>query len=146
MLNQDDLYTFMISLYEEAKVKLAREGGLMKSHTLLTLDGKKVFILESDGLDKNEVPRALKEVAPACKAMGSTCEAWMAPEKASGVRPTDNPNRVEAIVVSVQSKEGSYLLCAKFDRDADANPSPPSSPVVSWNGEVVEGSYANLFP
>ena len=57
--------------------------------------------------------RTLKAVAPACKAVGSTFEAWMAPEHV-GVRPSAHPNRVEAIVVSVQSKEGSWFVTATF--------------------------------
>eukprot|EP00966_Prymnesium_polylepis_P266974 6167810-Prymnesium_polylepis.1 len=60
--------------------------------------------------------RTLKAVAPACKAVGSTFEAWIAPEHV-GVHPSVHPNRVEAIVVSVQSKEGSWFVTAMFDRD-----------------------------
>ena len=64
--------------------------------------------------------RTLKAVAPACKAVGSTFEAWMAPEHA-GVRPSVHPNRVEGIVVLVQSKDGSWCVTATFDRGGTAS-------------------------
>ena len=61
-----------------------------------------------------------------------------------GVRPSAHPNRVEAIVVSVQSKDGSWLVTATFDRDGDGKPCSPSAPVVCWNAEM-EGRYGNLY-
>ena len=87
--------------------------------------------------------RTLKELAPDCKAVGSTFEAWMAPEHA-GVRPSVHPDRVEGIVVSVQSKEGSWFVTATFDRDGDGKPRSPSAPVVCWNAKF-EGRYGNLY-
>ena len=42
----------------------------------------------------------------------------MAPEHV-GVRPSVHPNRVEGIVVLVQSKDGSWCVTATFDRGGD---------------------------
>ena len=95
------------------------------------------------GVDNDAMARTLKAVAPACKAVGSTFEAWMAPEHA-GVRPSAHPNRVEAIVVSVQSKDGSWFVMATFDRDGDGKPRSPSAPVVCWNTKF-EGRYGSLY-
>ena len=94
-------------------------------------------------VDKDAMARTLKAVAPACKAVGSTFEAWIAPEHVD-VRPSVHPNRVEAIVVSVQSKEGSWFVTATFDRDGDGKPRSPSAPVVCWNAKF-EGRYGNLY-
>ena len=97
-------------------------------------------------MDKDAMARTLKAVAPACKAVGSTFEAWIAhvPSEHVDVRPLMHPNRVEAIVVSVQSKDGSWFVTATFDRDGDGKPRSPSAPVVCWNA-VVEGRYGNLY-
>ena len=95
------------------------------------------------GVDKDAMARTLKAVAPACKAVGSIFEAWIAPEDV-GARPSVHTNRVEAIVVSVQSKDGSWFVTATFDRDGDGKPCSPSAPVVCWNAEM-EGRYGNLY-
>ena len=68
-----------------------------------------MWVNDHAGVDKDAMARTLKAVAPACTAVGSTFEAWMAPEQV-GVRPSVHPNHVEAIVVSVQSKDGSCLV------------------------------------
>ena len=80
----------------------------------------------------------MKMLAP--KAVGSASEAWVTPELAH-VRASAHPNRVEAIVVSVQSKDGSWCLVATFDRDEHGAPRSPSAPLASWNSES-EGVYA----
>eukprot|EP00966_Prymnesium_polylepis_P241964 5595631-Prymnesium_polylepis.1 len=89
--------------------------------------------------------RTLKAVAPACKAVGSTFETWIAPEDVDA-RPSVHPipNHIEAIVVSVQSKEGSWFVMATFDRDGDGKLRSPSAPVVCWNAEF-QGRYGNLY-
>ena len=48
------------------------------------------------------------------------------------------------IVVSVQSKDGSWLVMATFDRDGDGKPCSPSAPVVCWTTEMW-GRYGNLY-
>ena len=109
---------------------------------LLKRNGEKVCIVDA-GVDKDAMARMLKAVAPACKAVCSTFEAWMAPEHV-GVRPSVHPNRVEAIVVLVQSKDGSWFVTATFDRDGDGKPCSPSAPVVCWTTEMG-GRYGNLY-
>ena len=124
------------------KDELARDGFVMKTHILLKRNDEKVCIADA-GVDKDAMARTLKAVAPACKAVGSTFEAWMAQEQV-GVRPSVHPNRVEAIVVSVQSKDGSWFVTATFDRDGDGKPCSPSAPVVCWDAKI-EGRYGNLY-
>ena len=117
---------------------------------LLKRNDQKVCIADA-GVDKDAMARMLKAVAPACKAVGSTFEAWIAhvprsahvPEHVD-VRPSMHPNRVEAIVVLVQSKDGSWCVTATFDRDGDGKPCSPSAPEVCWT-TVVEGRYGNLY-
>ena len=133
MATKDELHTFAMSLFDNTKNALARDGSVMNTHILLKRNGQKVCIADAC-VDKDAMARTLKAVAPACKAVGSTFEAWMAPEHA-GVRPSVHPNRVEAIVVSVQSKDGSLCLVATFDRDEHGAPRSPSAPVASWNPE-----------
>ena len=142
MATKDELHTLAMSLFDNAKDDLARDGWVTKTHMLLKRNGQKVCIADAV-VDKDAMARTLKAVAPACKAVGSTFEAWMAPEHV-GVRPSVHPNRVEAIVVSVQSKDGSWLVMATFDRDGDGKPRSPSAPVVSWNAKF-EGRYGNLY-
>ena len=124
------------------KDELARDGFVMKTHMLLKRNDEKVCIVEA-GVDKDKMAHTLKALAPACKAVGSTFEAWIAPEHV-GVRPSVHPNRVEAIVVLVQSKDGSWFVTATFDRDGDGKPCSPSAPVVCWNAKF-EGRYGNLY-
>ena len=142
MATKDELHTLAMSLLDNAKDDLARDGCVMKAHMLLKRNNEKVCIVEA-GVDKDAMARTLKALAPACKAVGSTFEAWMAPEHV-GVRPSVHPNRVEGIVVSVQSKEGSWFVTATFDRNGDGKPRSPSAPVVCWNAEFV-GRFANLY-
>ena len=117
----------------------------MNTHMLLKRNDEKVCIVEA-GVDKDKMARTLKALAPACKAVGSAFEAWMAyvPSEHVDVRPSMHPNRVEAIVVVVQSKDGSWFVTATFDRDGDGKPCSPSAPVVCWT-TVVEGRYGNLY-
>ena len=120
----------------------------MNTHMLLKRNDEKVCNVEA-GVDKDEMARMLKEVAPACKAVGSTLEAWIAYVPSEHVdvrvvRSSMHPNRVEAIVVVVQSKEGSWFVTATFDRDGDGKPRSPSAPVVCWNAKF-EGRYGNLY-
>ena len=147
MATKDELHTFAMSLFDNAKDDLARDGWVMKTHPdasgmLLKRNGEKVCIVGA-GVDKDAMARTLKELFPDCKAVGSTFEVWMAPEHV-GVRPSVHPNRVEAIVVSVQSKDGSWLVMARFDRDGDGKPRSPSAPVVCRNAKF-EGRYGNLY-
>ena len=142
MATKDELHTLAMSLLDNAKNDLARDGSVMKTHMLLKRNDETVYIVEA-GVDKDAMARTLKAVAPACKAVGSTFEAWIAPEHV-GVRPSVHPNRFEAIVVSVQSKEGSWFVTATFDRDGDGKPRSPSAPVVCWNA-IFEGRYGNLY-
>ena len=143
MATKDELHTLAMSLFDNAKDDLARDGSVKNTHILLTRDGRKVWVNDHAGVDKDAMARTLKAVAPACKAVGSTFEAWIAPEHV-GVRPSVHPNRVEGIVVSVQSKEGSWFVTATFDRDGDGKPRSPSAPVVCWNA-IFEGRYGNLY-
>jgi hypothetical protein len=124
-----------------AKDDLARDGSVMNTHVLLKRNGQKVCV--ADVGVKDAMTRTLKAVAPACKAVGSTFEAWIAPEHVV-VRPSAHPNRAEAIVVSVQSKEGSWFVTATFDRDGDGKPRSPSAPVMCWNTKF-EGRCVNLY-
>ena len=94
------------------------------------------------GVDEDAMARKLKAVAPVCKAVGSVFETSMAPDE--GVRPSAHHNRVEEIVVLVQSKEGSWFVTATFDRDANGKPRLPSAPEVCWNAEM-EGRFSNLY-
>ena len=141
MATKDELYTFAMALLDNAKNALARDGSVMNTHTLLKRNAQKVCIAEA-GVDKDAMARMLKAVAPACKAVGSTFEAWMARDV--DARPSLHPSRFEAIVVLVQSKEGSWFITAKFDRDAHGKPRPPSAPEMSWNGDLG-GRYTNLY-
>jgi hypothetical protein len=142
MATKDELHTLAMSLFDNAKDDLARDGRVMKTHMLLKRNGEKVCIVDA-GVDKDAMARTLKELAPDCKAVGSTFEAWMAPEHV-GVRPSVHPNRVEGIVVLVQSKDGSWCVTATFDRGGDGKPCSPSAPVVCWT-TVVEGRYGDLY-
>ena len=142
MATKAELHTLAMSLFDNAKDGLARDGWVMKTHMLLKRNGQKLCIADA-GMDTDAMARTLKALAPDCKAVGSTFEAWIAPEHA-GIRPSVYPNRVEAIVVSVQSKDGSWLVMATFDRDGDGKPRSPSAPVVCWNA-VFEGRYGNLY-
>lgn len=101
-------------LFDDAKGELVRHGTVMNTHVLLKRDNTSVCLVEAD-VDKDAMVChcQLKAVAPACKAVESTFEAWMADYKddpAVNVRPSAHPSRVEAIVVSVQSKDGSWFL------------------------------------
>ena len=72
----------------------------MNTHMLLKRNDEKVCIVEA-GVDKDKMARTLKALAPACKAVGSTFEAWIAyvPSEHVDVRPSMHPNRVEAILL-----------------------------------------------
>ena len=142
MATKDELHTLAMSLFDNAKDDLARDGSVMNTHILHKRNGQKLCIADA-GMDKDAMARTLKALAPACKAVGSTFEAWIAPEHVD-VRPSVHPNRVEAIVVSVQSKDGSWFVTATFDRDGDGKPCSPSAPVVCWNAKF-EGRYGNLY-
>ena len=142
-MHKGELHAFALNLYESAKQSLARDGSVLPTKTLLLADDKKVCIAVPEGLNSpvaDAVADAVKTFAP--KAVGSASEAWVAPEHAH-VRASEHPNRVEAIVVSVQSKDGSWCLVATFDRDEHGAPRSPSAPVASWNPES-EGVYGNL--
>ena len=106
MATKDELHTLAMSLLDNAKDDLARDGFVMITHMLLKRNGQKLCIADA-GVDKDAMARTLKALAPACKAVGSTFEAWIAyvPSEHVDVRPSMHPNRVEAIVVVVQSKD-----------------------------------------
>ena len=78
MATKDELHTLAMSLLDNAKDDLARDGWVMKTHMLLKRNDEKVCIADA-GVDKDAMARTLKAVAPACKAVGSTFEAWIAP-------------------------------------------------------------------
>ena len=142
-MHKGELHAFALNLYESAKQSLARDGSVLPTKILLLADDTKMCIVMPEGLNSpvaDAVADAVKTFAP--KAVGSASEAWVAPEHAH-VRASEHPNRVEAIVVSVQSKDGSLCLVATFDRDEHGAPRSPSAPVVSWNPES-EGVYGNL--
>jgi hypothetical protein len=142
MVTKDELHTLAMSLLDNAKDDLARDGFVMKTHMLLKRNGQKLCIADA-GMDKDAMARTLKALAPVCKAVASTFEAWIAPEHVD-VRPSVHPNGVEAIVVSVQSKDKTWFVTATFDRDGDGKSCSPSAPVVCWNAEM-EGRYGNLY-
>ena len=77
MATKDELHTLAMSLLDNAKDDLARDGFVMKTHMLLKRNDETVCIVEA-GVDKDKMAHTLKELAPACKAVGSTMEAWMA--------------------------------------------------------------------
>ena len=79
MATKDELHTLAMSLLDNAKDDLARDGSVMNTHILLKMNGQKVCIADA-GVDNDAMARTLKAVAPACKAVGSTFEAWIAPE------------------------------------------------------------------
>ena len=89
MATKDELHTLAMSLFDNAKDDLARDGWVMKTHMLLKRNGQKLCIADA-GMDKDAMARTLKALAPACKAVGSTFEAWMAPEHV-GVRLVSAP-------------------------------------------------------
>ena len=92
MATKDELHTLAMSLFNNAKDDLARDGSVMNTHILLTRDGHKVWVNDHAGVDKDAMARTLKALAPACKAVGSTFEAWIAPEHV-GVRSVHSNRR-----------------------------------------------------
>ena len=84
MATKDELHTLAMSLLDNAKDDLARDGSVMNTHILLKTNGQKVCVADA-GVDKDAMARTLKAVAP-----GSTFEAWMAPEHV-GVRLVSAP-------------------------------------------------------
>ena len=131
MSTKDELYALATSIYEHVKNDLARDGDVPTTHILHQWDGKRMCIVESSDVDKDEMIAGLKLLAPAFKAVASFYEVWAAPVR-EGVRPSANPDRWEAIVVLVQSKEGSWMLMSKFDRDEHGKPGSPTPPVMDW--------------
>ena len=67
MATKDELHTLAMSLFNNAKDDLARDGSVKSTHILLTRDGHKVWVNGHAGVDKDAMARTLKAVAPACK-------------------------------------------------------------------------------
>ena len=147
MPTKDELYTFAMELFETAKNELTRDGSVMHQHILLKRDDTKLCLLVASCHTqdhKDMIARQLKAVAPACKAVGTIFEAWMAENSDGNTPPSSDPNRFEAIWVSVQSEEGTWCLTSKFGRDPRGKPCTPSHPEAAWN-TLQDGRYANLY-
>jgi hypothetical protein len=140
--SDDELNVLAVDLLVSARDELVRHGSVCLSHVLLKGNGLRVFIADT-GSDTDSMLRTLRALAPACSAVVSTFEAWVAPEHA-GVRPSAHPSRVEAVVVCVQSLDGTLLLTAPFGRDDRNKPRPPSTTFVTADADF-HFPYANLY-
>lgn len=108
---------------------------------------------ENSDTAKALIVQALKQLAPSVFAIATVHEVWMAfgedERQNTNARVSQRADRQEAILVIVQSRDGTWTLMAPFKRNSDNNhPLPPEPVTASWTpsgSESIAGNFVEFY-
>ena len=148
--------TQAVSLRE--KLETHAESFMQIAQTCLLQDGHVETIVFTMGADDciNQIiaPQTdsarlavlLRKEAQTSKAVGMVAEVWNLSRhiQPQGLRPSEHPQSTEGIVVSMQSRAGSWLLTSSFTRDSHGKPTRPTTFTAEWSEGVGSTADAHL--
>ena len=96
--------------------------------------------MDDVSLDGARMAALMRREAQTSKAVGMVAETWNLSRHAEteGLRPSEHPQRTEGIVVSVKSREGSWLVSSSFARDRHGRPTQPTDCTSAWSDGADE--------
>jgi hypothetical protein len=134
------LKDFALELAREACKHLRQHGYLMPTAVfgdLKDLSRRVMFILDFSSEESREatveMARIMARKAPA--AVAYVTETWISFKPKPGVRPSEDPDRKEALVVAAFAPSEQVVVLAPFSRDESGSPRPEEPSVVPLPAE-----------
>lgn len=129
--NEDALRAVANRYYETARENLTNDGHL-EFATIVRKEGREMAIIlfNNDGTlveNKDDIEDYMRSLAPDCTWIAQIAEGYVL----TGVyNPalvvSEHRDRAEVIFVTVQSRQGTYLITSVFERDEQGNPLTPT--------------------
>jgi hypothetical protein len=129
--NEDALRAVANRYYETACQNLTNDGHL-EFATIVRKEGREMAIIlfNDDGTlveNKDDIEDYMRSLAPDCTWIAQIAEVYVL----TGVYNTalvvsEHRDRAEAIFVTVQSRQGTYLITSVFERDEQGDPLTPT--------------------
>lgn len=143
--------------FENACRCLKHDGYVQYANLVRTQDGEApVILLDDDGniiTDKDVIEFVMRSMAPRCIWVAQIVEAWTLINPTTynpAMAVSQHPERAEGIFVTVQSRQGTYMITSMFERDEQENPLTPmiqGESFVSHNDSTqsLHGRMTNYY-
>lgn len=152
-MTSSTLRTIADGLYAVARDCLANDGYVAPQHFMVSGNGGLApitFVRLPEDTDEAKalIADALKQLAPRVSAIATVHETWMAFGKDEERRVSERADRGEAILVIVQSRNGTWTLISPFKRDETGRPLRPEDLTAEWiplGSHKISGSLFELY-